>query len=183
MRASHERVVSRLAIAVPIPAFVVAMWLLWSGDFFPRLQWTVSIILGIVTGALVAKLRGEVLRPLMTLSNMLAAIREHDYSLRARHANPEDAMGLAMFEVNELMNELRERRLGALDAAALLQRVITEIDVAVFAAGAEMVAAHANVSRVAVSRAVRYHFSSMSNQASGFDGRSCGANKFSQSSR
>jgi nitrogen fixation/metabolism regulation signal transduction histidine kinase len=69
----------------------------------------------------------------MTLSNMLAAIRERDYSLRARHADPDDAMGLAMFEVNTLMAELRDRRLDALDATALLQRVMAEIDVAVFA--------------------------------------------------
>ena len=78
-------------------------------------------------------LRERVIRPLQTLSNMLAAIREQDYSLRARRSSPEDALGLAMLELNSLMNELRERRLGALEATALLQRVMGEIDVAVLA--------------------------------------------------
>ena len=38
-----------------------------------------------------------------------------------------------MLEMNTLMTELQERRLGALEATALLQRVMAEIDVAVFA--------------------------------------------------
>ncbi len=73
------------------------------------------------------------MRPLQTLSNMLAAIREQDYSLRARRANADDALGLAMLELNSLMAELRARRLGALEATALLRRVMEEIDVAVLA--------------------------------------------------
>jgi len=72
-------------------------------------------------------------RPLQTLSNMLAALREQDYSLRARRHNAEDALGLVMLELNILTDELKERRLGALEATALLQRVMAEIDVAVFA--------------------------------------------------
>jgi nitrogen fixation/metabolism regulation signal transduction histidine kinase len=74
-----------------------------------------------------------VVRPLQTLSNMLAALREQDYSLRARRHNAEDALGLVMLELNVLTDELKERRLGALEATALLQRVMAEIDVAVFA--------------------------------------------------
>jgi len=74
-----------------------------------------------------------VVRPLQTLSNMLAALREQDYSLRARRHNAEDALGLVMLELNILTDELKERRLGALEATALLQRVMAEIDVAVFA--------------------------------------------------
>ena len=73
------------------------------------------------------------MRPLQTLSNMLAALREQDYSLRARRHNAEDALGLVMLELNILTDELKERRLGALEATALLQRVMAEIDVAVFA--------------------------------------------------
>ncbi|MFI5310319.1 MAG: sensor histidine kinase [Gemmatimonadales bacterium] len=130
---SHERQVTRLALVAPLPALGVALWLLWAGDFVPRTQWTVTVLLvgGWLTLALM--LRERVVRPLQTLSNMLAAIREQDYSLRARRADPDDALGLAMLEVNTLMDELRERRLGALEATALLRRVMAEIDVAVFA--------------------------------------------------
>ena len=131
--ASHERQITTTAVVAVLPALAVAIYLLWTGDFAPRTQWTVTLV--VITfwiGGLLS-LRERVVRPLQTLSNMLAAIREQDYSLRGRRASGDDALGLAMLEVNTLMNELRERRLGALEATALLQRVMTEIDVAVLA--------------------------------------------------
>ena len=73
------------------------------------------------------------MRPLQTLSNMLAALKEEDFSMRARGARTDDALGLALFEVNTLSQTLREQRLGAQEATALLARVMVEIDVAVFA--------------------------------------------------
>ena len=73
------------------------------------------------------------LRPLQTIANLLAALREGDYSIRARGASPADGLGLALLEVNMLSDTLRAQRLGALEATALLRRVIEEIDVAVFA--------------------------------------------------
>ena len=69
----------------------------------------------------------------IALSNLLAAMREEDFSLRGRGARPDDAMGEVMIEVNSLSETLREQRLGALEASALLRTVMEEIDVAVFA--------------------------------------------------
>jgi two-component system nitrogen regulation sensor histidine kinase NtrY len=130
---SHERQVTILALVTGLPSLVVALALLWTGDFAARTQWTLTIVLAVFSLACALAMRERVIRPLQTLSNMLAAIREQDYSLRARRSSPEDALGLAMLELNSLMNELRERRLGALEATALLQRVMGEIDVAVLA--------------------------------------------------
>jgi nitrogen fixation/metabolism regulation signal transduction histidine kinase len=131
--ASHERQITILALVSPLPALVIALALLWTGGFAPRTQWTLTVLLVALWLVLALALRERVVRPLQTLSNMLAAIREQDYSLRSRRAGVDDALGLAMLEVNTLMDELRERRLGALEATALLQRVMAEIDVAVFA--------------------------------------------------
>ena len=115
------------------PAIVLAFVLLWTGNLAPRTQWTLTVVISLVFLGGVASLRERVIRPLQTLSNMIAAIREQDYSLHARHASADDALGLAMLEMNTLMTELKERRLGALEATALLQRVMAEIDVAVLA--------------------------------------------------
>ena len=107
--------------------------MLWAGEVSDRTRWTVAVlIVGCWLGFALA-LRERVMRPLQTLSNMLAALREQDYSLRARRHNAEDALGLVMLELNILTDEMKERRLGALEATALLQRVMAEIDVAVFA--------------------------------------------------
>jgi PAS domain S-box-containing protein len=133
MAGSHERSVTIIAVAASFPALALGLILLWTGDFASRTQWTLTIIVLLAFGGGILALRERVVRPLQTLSNMLAAIREQDYSLRARRANADDALGLAMLELNSLMAELRSRRLGALEATALLRRVMEEVDVAVLA--------------------------------------------------
>jgi two-component system, NtrC family, nitrogen regulation sensor histidine kinase NtrY len=129
----HERVVFRLALAAGFPAVAVSMILLWRGGYSGKVQWTLGLIVigSWMITALV--LRERVVRPLQTLSNMLAALREGDYSIRARGADRDDALGLAFLESNLLGETLRTQRLGAMEATALLRTVMSEIDVAVFA--------------------------------------------------
>src|SRR6185436_17823543 len=78
-------------------------------------------------------LKQRVVRPLQTLSNILGALREGDYSIRGRRAISGDALGEVMLEVNDLGQTLRDQRLGALEATALLRTVMAEIDLAVCA--------------------------------------------------
>src|SRR2546430_10425575 len=122
-----------LARLTGLPAFILALVLLWAGDFAGRTQWTVTILLVGVWLAFVGVVRERVVRPLQTISNMLAALREGDFSLRARGSDPDDALGLLLVGLNSLREDLRAQRLGALGATALLRRVMEEIDVAVFA--------------------------------------------------
>ena len=78
-------------------------------------------------------MRDRVASPLRTLANLLEAMREGDYSIRARGAEGEDALGDVMQQVNAMATTLREQRLGALEATTLLRKVMEEIDVAIFA--------------------------------------------------
>jgi len=80
----------------------------------------------------IASVREHVVRPWQTVTNLLAALREGDYSIRARGAREDDALGEALLEVNELGETLRRQRLGAFEATALLRTIMAEIDVAVF---------------------------------------------------
>jgi nitrogen fixation/metabolism regulation signal transduction histidine kinase len=129
----HERHVFWLALGGGAPALVIALALLWTGDYAPRTQWTLSIVAVGAWLAFAGAVRERVVRPLQTVSNMLAALQEGDFSLRARGSNPDDALGLLLFELNTLGEDLRAQRLGALEATTLLRRVMEEIDVAVFA--------------------------------------------------
>ncbi len=122
----HERRIFWLALLGGFPAVALALGLLWFGDFTPRAQWTLTLLVGGVWLACAAIVREHVVRP-------LAALRERDYTLRARGSNPEDALGLLLLELNSLGDDLRAQRLGALEATALLRRVMEEIDVAIFA--------------------------------------------------
>src|SRR6266478_6027425 len=129
----HERRVFWLALVGGLPAVALALGLLWFGDFTPRTQWTLTIVVAGVWLACATIVREHVVRPLQTVSNVLAALRERDYTLRARGSNPADALGLLLLELNSLGDDLRAQRLGALEATALLRRVMEEIDVAIFA--------------------------------------------------
>src|SRR2546430_11836653 len=128
-----ERRVTLLSLLAGLPAVALCALLVWLGDYSTRSQLTIDLFL--VLGWLVVafKLKERIVRPLQTLSNILAALREGDYSLRGRRAAIGDALGEVMLEVNELGQTLREQRLGALEATALLRTVMSEIDVAVFA--------------------------------------------------
>jgi len=129
----YETQVTRLALATGLPGVLLSLYLLWRNDAAPRLLWTVGLLLGGTWLVATLLLREKVIRPLQTLSNMLAALREGDYSIRARGAERDDALGLAFMESNLLGETLRAQRLGAMEATALLRTVMAEIDVAIYA--------------------------------------------------
>jgi nitrogen fixation/metabolism regulation signal transduction histidine kinase len=132
-RPGHEQRLLRLVLLGGLSGVVVSIALLWWGDHTPKVRWTLTVlILGTWAGCAFAA-RERLVRPLQTASNLLAALREGDFSLQARGAGPEDALGEVFLEVNALAITLREQRLGALEATALLRTVMAEIDVAVFA--------------------------------------------------
>ncbi len=130
----HEQQIFLLTLLAGLPGTLVAMAFLWSGDYQPKVQWTLSLFILALWWGFSFSVRERVIRPLQTLSNILAGMREGDYSIRARAASAGyDPLGLAMLEANILGETLREQRLGAVEATALLRRVMEEIDVAVFA--------------------------------------------------
>jgi two-component system, NtrC family, nitrogen regulation sensor histidine kinase NtrY len=122
-----------LALGAGFPAVLVTLILLWTGSFLPRTQWTLSVVILVIWWACATAVRERVASPLRTLSNLLEAMREGDYSIRARSARGEDALGDVMQQVNAMATTLRAQRLGALEATTLLRKVMEEIDVAVFA--------------------------------------------------
>ena len=77
-------------------------------------------------------LQEQTTRPLQTLANVIAALREEDYSFRARGAATDDALGELSIEVNALADLLADQRIRAIEATALLRRVVEEIEVPLF---------------------------------------------------
>jgi nitrogen fixation/metabolism regulation signal transduction histidine kinase len=132
-RLKFERRITLLALFAGFPAVAVSALLLWYDGYSAQVQWTVDLLLVLLWLGIAFNLRTRIVRPLQTLSNILAAIREGDYSIRGRRALSGDALGEVMLEVNDLGQTLREQRLGAMEATALLRTVMAEIDVAVFA--------------------------------------------------
>jgi len=133
-RVSYDLLILGLALLAGLPGSSIAVILLWIGDYSARVQWTLTTIIAIGWVGFAVALRERVVRSLQTLSNMLSALHKGDYSMRARAlGSSKDSLGLAVFEANTLGETLRQQRLGALEATALLRKVMEEIDVAVLA--------------------------------------------------
>ncbi|MBY0505709.1 MAG: PAS domain-containing sensor histidine kinase [Bryobacteraceae bacterium] len=131
---THERRIQLLALAAGAPAVTTVLLILWwQGDYTPKVQWTLTALaVGTWLGC-AAAVRERVASPLRTLANLMEAMREGDYSIRARQAQEDDALGDVMQQVNQMSTTLRAQRLGALEATTLLRKVMAEIDVALFA--------------------------------------------------
>src|SRR5438067_1419475 len=131
-RLSYEGKITWLTFVAVAPAIIIALALLWFGDHTPKVQWTLTILIVGCMAAFIWSTREHAVRPLQTLSNLLAALREGDYSIRARGARGDSALGEVLLEVNSLGETLRQQRLGAFEATALLRTIMSEIDVAIF---------------------------------------------------
>jgi two-component system, NtrC family, nitrogen regulation sensor histidine kinase NtrY len=133
-RLSHDQHVFYLTLVGGLPAFLVSMWHLWlAGDQDLKTQWTLTLAIVLCWFGFAAAVRERVVRPLQTMANLLSALREGDFSIRARGARRDDPLGDVMAEINSLSAILQEQRLGAMEATALLRTVMEEIDVAIFA--------------------------------------------------
>jgi two-component system, NtrC family, nitrogen regulation sensor histidine kinase NtrY len=127
-----ERRITRCCILLTIPGLAVSSVILW------HQPWTLEtklLLLGAEALACLligAALHDYIVRPLQTLANVVGALREEDYSFRARMAVPNDALGELSLEINELADLLAQNRTGALEAAALVQRVVEEVEIPIF---------------------------------------------------
>src|SRR5438477_2150256 len=131
-RFSHQGKLTWLILGAVAPAIIITMLILWFGDYSAKVQWTVAVVIITFAAGFISAARDHVVHPLQTMSNLLAALREGDYSIRARGARADDALGEVLLEVNTLGETLRVQRLGAFEATALLRTIMAEIDVAVF---------------------------------------------------
>src|SRR6185503_8950469 len=92
---NHERRVFLLSLVAGLPAVVASLILLRLGNYSTKVSWTVGALIVGCWFVVALIIRERVVRPLQTLSNMLAALREGDFSLRARSSLSDDALALA----------------------------------------------------------------------------------------
>lgn len=115
-----------------LPLLCVAGFLIWRLDELGVGFWLFVGLASAFTIGLAVRLRHRVIFPLYTLSNLLEALREGDYSLRGSRARRGDAVGDVIWEVNALSQTLREQRLKVEETSALLGKILAAIDIALF---------------------------------------------------
>jgi two-component system nitrogen regulation sensor histidine kinase NtrY len=136
-RIALESRIPRIVLAGGLPGVIVSLFWLWTADIGIEVRWTLTVVVVVAWLGAAALARERVIRPLQTLSNLLSGLREGDYSVRGAGASDQDALGVAVTEINALGNTLQAQRLGAMEATALLRTVIAEIDAAIFAFDAD----------------------------------------------
>src|SRR5438128_9851479 len=90
-RLSLENRLTWLAFGAAAPAAVIALIIVWSGDYSAKVQWTLTIfIFGCFLG-FISSAREQLIRPLQTMKNLLAAFGEGVYSIRSPGARGDGA--------------------------------------------------------------------------------------------
>ncbi|HZF27120.1 MAG TPA: ATP-binding protein [Steroidobacteraceae bacterium] len=132
-RLAFEQRITILTVALALPAMLLGAALLYWVHLGQILRVCLLIVLVLVIGAIAALLREAIVQPLRGLANVIEAYRAGDYTVRGRRASGRDALGELAGEINDLGRTLHEQRLKAMEATALLEKLINSIDVAVFA--------------------------------------------------
>lgn len=126
---------NRIALVIASAGSVVLM--LWAVDIALRepagwSAWRFWILAAILLLLLSWKFRTRVLGPVQSLVNVLEAIRFEDYGLRAR-SDRGGVMSELAHEINLLAHDLRSRTHQERESRALLEKVMQEIDLPLFA--------------------------------------------------
>jgi len=132
VRLLYGRRVSLFTALVALPGFLITAILLWLEPWGLAAKATLMFFELFAWWLFAMALQEHATRPLQTLANVVAALREEDYSFRARNAVPEDALGELSLEVNALADMLSDQRIRAMEAIALLRRVVEEVETPLF---------------------------------------------------
>jgi len=132
VRLLYERRISLFSLFVALPGMLLSGIFIWLQAWSLESRFALTFVELFVWWLLAMALHEQTTRPLQTLANVIAALREEDYSFRARGAAVDDALGELSLEVNALADLLAEQRIRAIEATALLRRVVEEIEVPLF---------------------------------------------------
>jgi nitrogen fixation/metabolism regulation signal transduction histidine kinase len=132
-RLSFEKRLRLWLLLTGVPTLVLCWVVMRAQDADTTIQWIVLLVVAASWAFIVSLFIEQITRPLQTLANVVAALREDDYSFRARGARRNDAMGDLAIEINALAGMLQAQRAGALEAMALVERVMSSMQSPVLA--------------------------------------------------
>jgi nitrogen fixation/metabolism regulation signal transduction histidine kinase len=131
-RLIYERRIAIYAILAALPGIALGTTLIWVQPWARDAKIALTLFVLFLWFILTLTLLEQIVHPLQTLANVVSALREEDYSFRARDASPNDSLGELGLEINMLADILTEQRIQTIEATALLRRVVDEIDVPIF---------------------------------------------------
>ena len=131
--AAFERTLRRLLAGMALPGALAVCLLVARLPVNGVLRACLAVLAVLTFLAVAVAAHRAATQPLRSLTNVVDALRSGDYSVRGRSAGRGDALGELAGEVNALADTLREQRLRAMEATALVDQLVAGVDVAVLA--------------------------------------------------
>ena len=120
-----------LVLSIAIPAALLLTWMSMDGTLPGTAQALIAVVLlawiAIVAGAV----RGELLRHVRTLSNLVESIRSNDYSVKGARAREPGELAELYSQVNALTDSLKDSRQSEQELLNILEKVVSQINVAI----------------------------------------------------
>lgn len=123
-RLSYDLRLRLWLVGAAVPTIVCACWVVAEQSASPLLVVGTGLGVALFYSIAAGVLFEQITRPLQTLSNVVAALREDDFSFRARGARRGDSLGDLALEINSLAGTLQGQRGAARDALTLAERVM-----------------------------------------------------------
>ena len=132
-RLKYELRIRLWLTALALPPILSTALLAYQQSRSPLIAIAASAALVMIWAIACAYFFEQLIRPLQTLSNVVSALREDDFSFRARGARRGDSLGDLALEINALASTLQTQRSAARDALTLVERVMTSMQSPVLA--------------------------------------------------
>lgn len=120
-----------LVLSCALPAVAAIVWLSADAKVSNIARLILVIVVLVWVFVIADRVRGALLGHVRTLSNLLESTRTQDYSMRGTHARQPGELGELYRQVNALTDSLRTTRQGEQELLSLLERVVSEISVAI----------------------------------------------------
>ena len=132
-RTSFEGQLTLLSLLASLPPYLLLIWVMIYANISIYLVLLVILIGGLVIVFSHSKIHQKSAYQFRSLSNLLDAMVQGDYSLRARTSDGDRALNELVSAINSLALRLNKQRIESIESQLLVQTVIKHIDVAIIA--------------------------------------------------
>lgn len=120
-----------LVLSNALPATLLLVWLAIESTLPGAAKAAVSVVLLLWIVVVASTVRGEVLRHIRTLSNLVESTRAQDYSMKAARARDPGELAELYQQINSLTDSLKIGRQSEQELLSILEKVVSQINVAI----------------------------------------------------
>ena len=132
-----EFIQTRAILIASFPITLFTLWLCIRQDFSPYFITLFFLLQFSVTGYAIYITRNELTYRLRSLTSVVEGMLQGDFSLKARQELTSSGLSGLVDSINTLSNELSSHKLANAEKRALLEKIITQIDIGVITADEE----------------------------------------------